>query len=414
MLVVVNQNKQSTNFPIYNSYEGITYCLYKGGLNYERDIKSFNESLTNPKSCGEVACSSSYVSIYDSNLESVIFQEKFSLSNLDKPEIFIGNSFPIYNFQDEFKGFGCRTIGKENITLDTLKNYENSYTTLAFMPLYSLLVNFASAGFADKVLVGILISTISLIISILLIFKLTFEITKNKDQAYFSALAFLSIPGSFYLFTFLDISLLTMLSLATIYLSYRNKNLFSALFFGLLIYTNLLGIVLLIPLFFIKENKFEKLVLHLITGVFVILGHTYYLYLKTGDLLILLNSKIPWYSDASSFLGGFVNYFRGFEIFRILEVGIPLIFIFLMFLITRKVKNGFNFLGFSIMLLGISIINAGFTGIIKFLPLCLLPYCIYLYQNLKHKNIFWLILVICLFLNLILFTLWTVSSRLVV
>lgn len=414
MLVVVNPTNQPLNFPIFNAYEGINYCIYKGNLNYERDIKSFNESLTNSKSCGETSCRESYVSIYDTEREKVVFQEKYFDSNSPKSEITIGNSFPIYGFKEDLKGLGCKVIGKENISEDSLKLYEKNYTTLSFMPLYPILVNLLSFNIFDKVLIGIIISFVSLFLILFVIYKLTLHFTKNKEQAFFSTLIFLTLPGSFFFFTFQESSLFTLFGLLIIYFAIQNKNFLTALFFGLTIYTNILGIFLIVPIYFIKKQKIEEIILPFITGVLTIIAHSYFLYLKTGDIFTILSSKIPWYSGANSFLGGYFNYFKGFESFRILEISIPLIFIFLMILICQKIKNEINFFSFIIMFFGISILNAGFTGIIKYLPLCLTPYAIYLFQNFKHKKLLWLILILGLILNLTLFTLWTLSSRLVV
>lgn len=414
MLVVVNPTNQPLNFPIYNAYEGINYCIYKGNLSYERDIKSFNESLTNPKSCGETSCRESFVSVYDIVKEKVIFQERYFDPNSPNSEITIGNSFPLYNFKENQLGLGCKTIGKENISEEPLKLYEKNYTTLSFMPLYPLLINLFSLNLFDKVITGVVISIISLFISLIIIYKLALNFSKNKEQSFFASLLFLTLPGSFFLITFQETSLLTLLGLLVIYFTIHNKNFLAALFFGLGIYTNILGIFLIIPIYFIKKQKIEECLLPLITGVITVIAHSYFLYLKTGDIFTILSSKIPWYSDANSFLGGFFNYFKGLETFRILEISVPIIFIFLMILVCQRMKSQLNYFSFILMFLGISILNAGFTGIIKYLPLCLTPYAIYLFQNFKHKKLLWLILILGLILNVTLFTLWTLSSRLVV
>ena len=410
LVIVANPSKEPQNFSIYNAYPGIGYCIYKGPINYERDVKSFEESLSNPNSCGNTACTNSYVSVFDLSNQKIVYQESFSKNTNEKT---IGENFPEFDSNLPFQGFGCNTINSENVTQETSNSYKNNYSSFAFMPLFPFIVNFLSFGIFDKVAIGLILNILFFVISSLLVFKISFEITKNKENSLLASILFLTLPGSFALVTFQAVGLFTLLFLTIIFLSLKNKHLITIPLLFLLVLTDILGLFILIPLYFLLLKKRNIFYLYTGSAILALTFQTFYLFSETNDILILLNSKIPWYSGSSNFVTGFINYFTNFDNFKFFEI-LYCLSLLLIMLINTKIKKNTQVLDsryFSIMLLSMSIFNGGFTGMIKYLPLTLLP----LIVNFKlNKKISYLVIILGIITNLILFALWTISSRFVV
>jgi len=413
LILGINQDIETKSIPIYYPYEGIGYCIYKGEIKYDRDIKSFSESLINPTACGNKSCDKSYITVFDLQQQKVIYQESYSKLKSTQSDLITGISFPQTKFIGEYQGLGCKTINKTDIYEEKQDLHTKTFTSLAFMPLYPYLVKSFSFSSFDLISTGIFLSLIFFMLSVLIVKNISEEIFQSQNISFLSAMMFTFIPGSFYQFTFLEISQFTFFSLLTIYLTYKSRNLLASITLMLAIYTNIFGVLLLIPLFFINKKDIENLYFFIATS-FVILGQSYFLFLKTGDYLAILNSRIPWYNGATTFIGGFYNYLQQLSFQNILEITTPLTLIIVSLLVVYKSKSITKLAWLYLSFIGIILLNGGFSGVIKYIPLISLPFIIQIPNIVKNKKLIYLIMFLCLLINFVFFSFWTLSLRLII
>ncbi len=431
VIIAYNGGTESVSLPIYYAYAGIPYCSYKGDIDYDRDVLPAAEALVNPNACGSSQCSASYVSYYDALAEKVVFQEVFTLrskgsANVTQessatPAVTVGSTRPVFNTEQAYVGSGCKSIDTGDISEQPLSSYKTAYSTFGFMPLYSLLAKGLAFVVQDVVLAGILISVLSFILCIMVFYKFVLEVTGDSNVSFWSAVAFMVLPASFFAITFQPVALFLLFFVLAAYFSWKSNWMLSALFFALLILTHILGVFALIPLFYLS-GKSKKLVMASVLALLIVLiGQTAYLYTKTLDPLILLNGRIPWYGGAMTFVGSFVNYFLTVNIYVIFEVVLSLMFILIMLVSSRTeaIKRSLdasrlNPYAFAAMFALMALFNGGFAGMLKFMPVLLMPLAIYFGVVMSGKKPARMLLLLLVLLNVVLFCLWTVSSRFVI
>jgi hypothetical protein len=421
VILAFNGGVEPANFPIYYAYSGIPYCEYRGPIDFDRDVLSASEALTNPTSCGDRACTASYVTYYDALAEKVVFQELFTAESSASPTVTMGTTRPVFNTEQEYLGSGCKTIANTDITNQPLSSYKTSYSTFGFMPLYSLLARMLAFVVQDVVVAGLIISFVSLILSVLFFYKLVRELVGDSVVAFWGSIAFMVLPASFFAITFQPVALFLLFFVLAALSAIRGKTAYVGLFVALLVLTHVLGIFALIPIFYLGGKNKKSLILNVVVVLGVLLGVSVYFYIKTTDPFVLLSARMPWYGGAVTFVGSFVNYFLNLNKYALFEVFLSVLFVGLMLVVARaqSIKQAvsdtrLNAVSFATMFALMSLFNGGFAGMLKFVPVVLLPLCVYLGVLLTKKRLLFVFLLLLVLLNITLFCLWTISSRFVI
>lgn len=172
---------------------------------------------------------------------------------------------------------------------------QNGYQSLkhAFFPVYPLLIGYLgsmSGGITSLAVVGLLVSNLSFLISLVLFWKLVI-LDYSKKIAFLSVFILLSFPTSFYFGALYTESLFLVLVLGSFYAARKNQWLLAGILGAVASATRVMGIFLFPALFLEwrqmrKEGKTEMY--HLLFICMVPIGIiSYMLFLKgtTGDPL---------------------------------------------------------------------------------------------------------------------------------
>lgn len=424
-LILMNASDSAVNVPMYHVYEGIPYCSYTGDIDFERDVLPANESLTNPQACGTTACTHSYVTYYDVLSRSAVYQEVFTSLNSQEPSQLVGSERPSGYGDKDYVGFGCKSIQDFDITEEAFINYEKQFTPYPFMPTYSLLARSVSNIVGDTVLAGILVSVIFTIISGLILYELL-KIDFDDRLSFFATLGYLLFPFAFYNYAFLAVSTFNLLFFLTLYLVKKKHYLASIPFAMMLVYSNLLGLLVLIPLFYIykshkndSKSALKPFVITTLVLLALVLLHILYLQSITGDWLVLFTSRKPWYGAAQSFVGSIVNYFIIFNKYNIIEVLAGVLLFVLGFIGYTTVKQkdnkkmGSDYASLLSFLILIPILNGSLAGILQY-SLVLIPVFLLLGDSASKKSYGRMLLILLGLSSLVFFAMWTLSLRFVV
>ena len=175
---------------------------------------------------------------------------------------------------------------------------------------------------------------------------------------------------------------------------------------------------MLIPVFYVlsNENRFKIGNISAVTFA-VLLVHVYSMYIKTGDWLLLVNSRRPWFGNSESFVGSFVNFFLNINIYGVFEVLVIGLFVGALALTYKSIENVISknlLLAFLVAYLLMAVVNGGFTGMFKYLFILLpfyLSFGVVLASRPKVKMALFFVL---FFIGTIFMALWSISSPLVI
>lgn len=164
----------------------------------------------------------------------------------------------------------------------------------AFFPLYptviSLLSNIFGKTILNLVMVGLIVSNISFLISLVLLYKLI-RLEYTDQIARWTLLSLALFPTSFYFGAMYSESLFLVLSLASFYFARRNKWVWASLFGVLASTTRVFG-VLLLPALVIEAWQGKRSIRDVFWLVFIPLGLLGYMFLQwvtVGDPLAFYN-----------------------------------------------------------------------------------------------------------------------------
>lgn len=210
---------------------------------------------------------------------------------------FLGGGPQNYNISPEL--FSWANFDGEHYLSISIFGYKN--LEQAFFPVYPMLISFFSKPFSfnfpssllSSTIFGLLISNISFIVALIVLFKLIC-IDFSKKIAYFTIIALLVFPTSFYFASVYNESLFLVLSVSSFYFA-RKKHWFLAGVFGLIASATRVFGFLLLPALLIevylqrRESHQQKEKLSKVSWLFFIpLGlFLYMLYqgLTVGDPL---------------------------------------------------------------------------------------------------------------------------------
>lgn len=204
----------------------------------------------------------------------------------------------------------------------------------AFFPVYPILISFFSkpfhadllSAFISSTIVGLLISNISFLLSLFILWKLVKLDYQNKIAS-LAIITLLVFPTSFYFGSLYNESLFLLLSLSSFYFARKGNWFFASLFGAISSATRIFG-VLLLPAFLIEAYQ-QKTKLSKIFWIFLIplgLGvYMIYQYITVGDPLAFYRlQKIVGEQHQSGFTLLPQVYFRYFKMLTTVEVSNPI------------------------------------------------------------------------------------------
>ncbi len=186
---------------------------------------------------------------------------------------------------------GVNFDGEHYLTI-AQKGYES--LTYFFFPVYPMLVSFFGNFFGrdsqSLAYIGIIISHISFLASLIGIWKLTL-MEYNKKIARATILTILFFPTSFFFVSFYTESIFLMLVVWSFYFFRRKQYLLAAILGGVSSATRVIGSILAVSYFasLYKSGKY-RLMIYLPIVFLGILLYMYYMKMKTGDPLEFLNT----------------------------------------------------------------------------------------------------------------------------
>lgn len=164
----------------------------------------------------------------------------------------------------------------------------------AFFPLYPLLIALSSGFIGNHLLSGLILSNISLLLGIYLLFLLLKSYFRSEN-VFWTIIFLLSFPTSFFFGAVYTESLFLFLSIGYLYFL-KKGNLPSAFIFGIASsLTRFSGVFLIIPALFIiikegKLAKFSQSIFILLSPLIGLLIYCMYLFKTTGDPLFFYHS----------------------------------------------------------------------------------------------------------------------------
>ena len=428
VVFILGSSAESQEVPLYSVDSGIPYCSYTGPIDFDRDVLTHREALSNPQACGNQACEKVFLTYYDSSSSQVIYQEYFDSQFFDRPKVTIGSNRP-FGFDSVYEGFGCREITSNDLKSKRDITYEQKFTSFPFAPLYPYLARLGGFVFGDNVLSGLVISFVSTLIACVFLYLFAREYLDKK--ASFVVLAFILFPGAFFNLTFQPISLIAMAFFACLYFASKKRILFLGLSLLLLMFSGpyYLGVLVLFPVLVLLKNNTRR-VLAVLSVLLGLLGRIFYLYKFTGDYLTLFKAHSPWFGGTSFPPLGFLNYLTSMDLFKLFEISVFLLLVILGSLkLLRSMNsdvadfedNGQNgnlpkdlSLSFIISFCLYPFFNGGFGGVLKYYFL-MVPLFFTLGSFLeRNKWGRWVFFILSLSLNVVFFALWTTSSRFVI
>src|SRR3989344_3909017 len=162
----------------------------------------------------------------------------------------------------------------------------------SFFPLYPFLikaVSFFSSDIRFLVFIGLSLSTVAFLLSLIILWKLT-EMDYKKNVALWTTVALVVFPSSFYFGLVYTESLFLLLVLGSFYCYRKNKWWWAGILGGLASATRITGIFLL-PALLIEwgQSKEKKLPLQLLLIPIGLGSYMAYLYLLSGDPFLFYN-----------------------------------------------------------------------------------------------------------------------------
>lgn len=168
----------------------------------------------------------------------------------------------------------------------------------AFFPVYPVLISFFAKPFSadlftlllNSTLVGLLISNISFIFAIIMLFKLI-TVDFSKKIAFITIVIYLLFPTSFYFGAVYNESLFLLLLVTSFYLARKKRWLLASVFGFVASATRVFGFLLLPALIieaFQQKQKLSKVIWIILIPLGLIL-YILYQYLTTGDALAFYN-----------------------------------------------------------------------------------------------------------------------------
>jgi Gpi18-like mannosyltransferase len=268
-------------------------------------------------------------------------------------------------------------------------------SSVAFFPLYPLLVKVFSFSIADPRITGIVISNVALFLAMIFLFKLITLDYEDENIASNSVLFALIFPTSFFLSIFYSESLFLFLSLACFYYARKQRWLLSSTAGYFAALTRSLGVFLFIPILVeyltptspsnAKLARIRKDFLWLLLIPAGLLTYMFYLYIQFKEPLAFLKAESAWSRGFSLSLSTLMSIFTYDPFYAAIFGGFTVASISLViYLVYRRVRLSY------IIYVAVQLFFVFTSGIIESLPryLCVL-FPLFLGLALMARNRLW-------------------------
>ena len=207
----------------------------------------------------------------------------------------------------------------------------------AFFPLYPLLIKIFTPLFSNnQLLTGLIISNVSFLIGLVVFYKYLCLISSNsiRFNPILSIVFLLAFPTSFFFGAVYTEGLFFLLLILTLYFLKKKKYLLVVVFAFLTATTRIVGVFLIIPIFFHWFSSFPRkreskrswipasagmtpgMTLCLLAPILGLLTYCFYLWQTTGDPFFFFSSQPAFGANRSTHLISFLQvYWRYFKIF---------------------------------------------------------------------------------------------------
>lgn len=420
-LFVIGAYDRNTQVELNGVGPGLPFCVYKGPIDYERDVKIARDALLPGSSaCLGKPCDKSYLTYYSSAEQRILYQEYFDKFGGEEPVKKEGDIRPQGFLDEPFQGLGCKVLTETQLLPVKSIDVEKNISPFPFMPLYPYLTRLFTFVLRDTVFAGVFLSNLAFFLSILVFYKLMLLDFDQKDTLKIT-LAYIFYPFMFLSSALLTEGLFNLLLFLTLYLVRIRKYQFSAITYALLAITRVTGVFTIIPIvYFIYTQEKDKLETVSKSLVFIpaflpLFLHVINLFRKTGDLFVMFNAQKGFGRGGDGVVANLIKYFLGsnkygdFE-FVVLVLALALAIYALLYLYKQRKTSFIPYLIVCVynFLLPLS------TGMITSFPrysLGIFPIFIGLGLLIEDDKKYRYLLGVCFALSLIFMSLWTISSR---
>jgi hypothetical protein len=222
-------------------------------------------------------------------------------------------------------------------------------SSIAFFPLYPVLVKLFSFAGMGILLSGILLSNVALFLAMLYLYKLVEMDYKGERIALNSVYFALMFPASIFFSLFYSESLFLLLSIACFYYARKGRWFASSLLGYFSALTRIVGVLLIIPLFIeyigatsIRDIKIPKLrrdILFMLGPPAGLFTYMIYLFLTFNEPLAFYKSGVAWNRGFVSIITTLVNTYASPLLYKVIYYGFAFLAVLvLIYLILSRVR----------------------------------------------------------------------------
>jgi Gpi18-like mannosyltransferase len=268
-------------------------------------------------------------------------------------------------------------------------------SSVAFFPLYPLLVKIFSLSIADPRITGIVISNVALFLAVIYLFKLIRLDYEDENIALNAVVFILIFPTSFFLSIFYSESLFLFLSLVCFYYARKHRWFLSSLAGYFAALTRSLGVFILIPILIeyltptspsnTQLARIKKDILWLLLIPAGLLSYMFYLYVQFKEPLAFLKAESAWSRGFSLSLSTLMSIFTYDPFYAAIFGGFTVASISLViYLVHRRARLSY------VIYVAVQLFFVFTSGIIESLPryLCVL-FPLFLEFGLIARNKLW-------------------------
>jgi len=269
-------------------------------------------------------------------------------------------------------------------------------SSVAFFPLYPMLIKIFSFLFGNPKLIGFIISNVALLFAAIYLYKLIKLDFEDSNIASKTIFFMLISPVSFFFSIFYTEGLFIFLAISSFYYARKKQWLIASILGFFLSLTRSLGVLIFVPFvieyldinfesFKITFRKIKKDIFYLLLIPCGTLSYMFYLYFKFNDAFAFSHASLAWGRKFTSIFATLRNvYFNLF--YQIIFFGAVFIALFLIiYLIYSKIR--ISYIVYSILLLFFYLSSNALESIPRYLGV-LFP----LYLGLSlivNKSRFW-------------------------
>jgi hypothetical protein len=315
-------------------------------------------------------------------------------------------------------------ISQNGYVINSLDQVISQQTSIAFFPLYPLLMRFLGSIVGNDYIAGLIISNLFLIVSCIYLYRLV-RLDSDEDSAIRSIKYLLLFPVSFILSGVFTEAMYLALTLMCFYYARIGRWQLAGIMGFFLSLTRSTGVLIVLPLLYeglmplLKENKGLKSfknargkILPLFYLSLIPLGMISFMifnYHLTGDFMAFAHAQITWGRHLANPLETLINGYQG-NIYAAFEAVFAAVSIFVLILSYRKIRFSYWFFGMYSIFVPLS---TGIQSMPRFM-LVIFPIYIIFVDITKNRFSEDLVMIFFALLQGFLMVFWTNSFNLVV